>query len=138
MTELFKNYIRKKITPLEIGIVEFGINDIRLDALFVNCHKRYIRGFEFKATREDFVRDRKWWKYLKYCNTFTFVTLPGLIKPEDLDSKTGLIYLSNSQYGYIIDTWIKRPKKKDVDPEVYVKVISLMLDKAKFRKEDIF
>lgn len=60
--------------------------------------KPCITGYEIKVSRSDFLRDKKWQNYQKYCHEFYFVSPPGVIKIEDLDAAgcgdVGLIYYS--------------------------------------------
>lgn len=57
-----------------------------------------IEAFELKATRADFLRDRKWPQYKAYCHKLSFVCPPGVVKVEDLDGAgcgdVGLLYYS--------------------------------------------
>lgn len=61
--------------------------------------KPCITGYEIKVSRSDFLRDKKWQNYQKYCHEFYFVSPPGVIKIEDLDAAgcgdVGLIYYSS-------------------------------------------
>ena len=60
--------------------------------------KPCIIGYEIKVSRSDFLRDKKWQNYQKYCHEFYFVSPPGIVKIEDLDAAgcgdVGLIYYS--------------------------------------------
>jgi len=170
-----RDYVKKVILPSEVGLLEFGISgrfkddklmpnylnlgiweEIRFDAILVNCHKKYIRGFEFKVSRGDFLQDKKWHKYLKYCNTFAFVCPPGIIKKGEVEKGIGLVYVSagehpnRPQIQWIQKAragehpnrpqiqWIQKARAREVDQEVYIKIITLMLLRAKFRNGEIF
>lgn len=153
MINLFRKYLESvsKVTG-EVGIIEFGIDSIRLDALLVNCHKRRIRGFEFKQNRNDFLQDKKWQNYLKYCNTFTFICPPNIIFKNELPQGIGLIYIEerteSEGLNFVTNTKenhalyyqrIKRVNKSnEVGKEIYIQVISLMLNRVKYRKEALF
>lgn len=132
------SYVKSRVKYMEeIGICEFGIDGIRLDAIVVHYLKQQVRGFEFKVSRADFLADKKWRQYLKYCNRFYFLCPPGIIKKDEVDSGAGLIYVG------IKGEWqdfklIKRAKHRDVEKDIYTKVISNMLMRAKQRKEEIF
>ena len=52
--------------------------------------------YEIKVDRQDFLRDTKWKKYLKYCNEFYFVAPPGLIEPNELAPEAGLLVTSKN------------------------------------------
>ncbi len=158
MVNICKNYIKNVILPSEVGLIEFGISgrfkddkltphqlnigiweEVRFDAILVNCHKKYIRGFEFKVNRSDFLQDKKWKKYIKYCNTFSFVCPPGIIKKEEVEKGIGLVYVSAGEHpNWPNIQWIKKAKAREVDREVYIKVITNMLMRAKVRNGEIF
>ncbi len=125
-------------TNLSLGRIH---EDIRLDAIMINVERQHIRGFEFKTSRNDFKSDNKWHKYLKYCNTFTFVCPEGVINKNELPNGIGLVYVSPDGRSWMIEkvnfAWMKRPKSREVDKEVYLKMIESMLQKAKFRQGDI-
>jgi len=73
---------------------------LRLDAVAIkqSWAKPCITGYEIKVSRSDFLRDKKWQNYQKYCHEFYFVSPPGIVKVEDLDKlgcgDVGLIYYS--------------------------------------------
>jgi len=50
-----------------------------------------IIGYEVKVSRGDFLGDEKWYSYLDYCHTFSFVAPKGMIKPEELPEYVGLV-----------------------------------------------
>ena len=56
-----------------------------------------IIGYEVKINRQDFRRDKKWEKYLEYCNIFYFVTPWGLINIEEVPSEAGLIWITKTK-----------------------------------------
>jgi hypothetical protein len=41
-------------------IPEYTWKDLRIDALIVDINRRWIRGFEIKVNRGDFLKDDKW------------------------------------------------------------------------------
>lgn len=126
---------------------EFGNGWGRFDLIIFNFHLMKLRGFEFKTSRADFLRDKnseKWKNYLKYCNTFTWVCPEGLIKKEEVESPAGLLWIkTQKKVGfktfYIINfQWIKKPRKIDISKEVFDKTICLLFGRVKFRKDDFF
>lgn len=132
-----------------VNLFEFGIGHVRFDLIRVDCHNQRIKGFEFKASRQDFTSDKKWTGYLKYCHTLTFVCPRGTIDKKDLPSEVGImevfkytsptrleIYKGDSwQIGGI---WVRRPRSRKLDDKTYIKVITLLLNRAKWRKGEIF
>ena len=57
-----------------------------------------ITGYEIKVSRADFLGDEKWPKYLESCHRLYFVCPKGLITPDEVDAKAGLITV-NEQGG---------------------------------------
>jgi len=53
-------------------------------------------GYEIKVSRQDFLNDTKWQKYLPYCNKFYFVCPSKLIYPNELPPEAGLLYASQT------------------------------------------
>lgn len=49
-----------------------------------------IQILEFKSSRQDFERDRKWPLYLAFGTLFGFLTPPGIINPSELPDGVGL------------------------------------------------
>lgn len=159
--DLCRQYI-KQITQIssEVGIFEYSITSVwkngqfdiekkyttgpdtiwehlRFDALLINCRKQYIRGFEFKSSRADFLSDKKWHKYLKYCNTFSFVCPPDVIKKGELPKGVGLVHIQPHDTSYVIIDRIHNSKSKPVHQDIYIELIRGMLMKAKFRQGEL-
>src|SRR5688500_474856 len=53
-------------------------------------------GYEIKISRSDFLSDRKWHRYMPYCNEFYFVTKPGIIRQDEIPPEVGLILCSTT------------------------------------------
>lgn len=52
-------------------------------------------GYEIKVTRNDFLRDQKWMRYLEFCNEFYFVTHSNIISPNEIPVITKLSHQIN-------------------------------------------
>ena len=52
--------------------------------------------YEIKVSRQDFVRDTKWQKYLPYCNYMYFVAPKGIIQLAELPAEIGLYEVSSN------------------------------------------
>lgn len=50
-----------------------------------------IWGYEIKVSRQDFLNDSKWTKYLPYCNEFYFVVPPGIADVSEIPENAGLM-----------------------------------------------
>ena len=92
-----------------------------------------IEAFELKATRADFLRDRKWPQYKAYCHKLSFVCPPGVVTLKDLDgperSDVGLLYYSAEHDS----VWVKRRalhRKIDLRS---AEVVSMLLYLAYYR-----
>lgn len=54
-------------------------------------------GYEIKTSRADFLRDKKWKRYLPACTQFYFVCPHGLIKPNEIEDPAGLLWLTKTE-----------------------------------------
>ncbi len=53
-------------------------------------------GYEIKVNRSDFLNDKKWMNYVKYCNEFYFVCPSHLIGVEEVPENCGLLWTSKT------------------------------------------
>lgn len=130
------------------SMFETGLDGNRFDLIRVDPYRQYIRIFEFKSSRRDFVSDKKWQNYLKYCHTFTFVCPREAIKKEDLPSGIGLLWVYKSRYKsqlglneaqwWLQGEWARRPRKRDVDKQILTQLAFMLLYRTIWRKEDVF
>jgi hypothetical protein len=99
---------------------------IRFDVLGLRRSKRIVRILEAKTSRADFLADKKWRKYLAYATFFYFVAPVGVIKPEELDDRIGLIELrpvTNSEK-YLRYEYVKKCRKlPDISVGCYIQLI---------------
>lgn len=94
-------------------IPEFTYRGIRIDALIVDIKTRWIRGFEIKMSRSDFLQDQKWEQYSEFCSSLSIACPDGLIRKEEVSDPFGLLYVTPSKKEYMNPTfrWIKKPKR---------------------------
>lgn len=85
--------------------------DIRIDALLVEVRKRWIRGFEIKTRREDFLGDDKWHLYTEFCSSISIACPAGLIKREEVKPPFGLLYVTRSEGTWLNHRWERKPKR---------------------------
>jgi hypothetical protein len=52
--------------------------------------------YEIKISRSDFLKDKKWQNYLKYCNEFYFAAPHGIIDHRELPPEAGLLVCSKN------------------------------------------
>ena len=142
-----KRYFRYHNSGPFFTMFETGLDGNRFDMIRIDPRRQYIRIFEFKSCRQDFLSDKKWQNYLKYCHTFTFVSPREVINREDLPKPIGLFWVykwqhkfqSRVQDSWMLDgQWIKRPRKKDVDIEIMLRLAFMLVYRTIWRKEDVF
>ncbi len=94
-----------------IFIPEYTWKDLRIDALIVDINKRWIRGFEVKVSRGDFLRDDKWMLYSEFCSSLSIVCLEGIVKPEEIKKPYGLLWIVKDQcsFEHYRLVWKKKP-----------------------------
>ncbi len=66
---------------------EFTFNHLRFDLLVYDFKRDLFHIREYKSGYQDFISDKKWTRYLGYCNTFTLVfphyeIFPNLVLPD--------------------------------------------------------
>lgn len=92
-----------------VYVPEFTWGDLRIDAIVLDMDKRWIRGFEVKQSRADFLQDRKWTSYTQFCSSLSIVCPEGLIRPEEVEKPFGLLYVVE-EFGSAYGRWKKRPQ----------------------------
>ncbi len=90
-----------------VYVPEFTYENMRIDAAIIETRKRWIRGFEIKVSRADFLRDEKWQNYSEFTSSLTLICPEGLIAPEEIPKPFGLAWVDELK-GV---TWKKRPKR---------------------------
>jgi hypothetical protein len=129
------------------SMFEVGFDNYRFDLIRVDPWRQYIRIFEFKSCRRDFVSDKKWQNYLKYCHTFTFVCPREVINKGDLPKGIGLLWIHKWRYkdrlkgcdDWLLDKeWVRKPRRKELDKDMLVKIAFMLAYRALWRPEDIF
>lgn len=55
-----------------------------------------LYGYEIKVSRNDFLRDTKWQKYLGMCNELYFVCPPKMIEPNEVPDECGLLWTTKN------------------------------------------
>ena len=98
-----------------VFVPEYTSGDLRIDALVVDTRKRWIRGFEIKTSRSDFLQDNKWILYSQFCSSISIVCPEGLIQADEINKPFGLLWVLNTdKVTYDMRTqitvWKKRPQ----------------------------
>ena len=91
-----------------IFIPEYTWKDLRIDAIIVDIRKRWIRGFEVKVNRGDFLRDDKWMLYSEFCSSLSVVCPENIVKPDEIKKPYGLLWIAEEKYGHRL-IWKKKP-----------------------------
>jgi len=117
-------------------IPEFTYGGLRIDAAIVDVRKRWIRGFEIKVTRSDFLSDKKWTSYTQFCSSLSIVCPEGLIDPDEIKRPFGLLWVGKNKFGSTTKKWKKMPQnfqKRDCLAWLwtYVSVIETELPRLK-------
>ncbi len=99
-----------------VYIPEFTYGGLRVDAAVVDVRTRWIRGFEIKMSRSDWVRDEKWMHYAEFLSSLSVVCPAGLIQPSELDGPFGLLWIlddsvTNERFQTTSVKWVKKPKR---------------------------
>ena len=144
-----EKYLKGRSAGPGVNLFEMGIAGRRVDLIHINPHTQHIRIFEMKVSRSDFIADKKWQNYLKYCHTFSFVCPYGLITKDDIPNGIGVLWIykwkHKAQYCLSKEIqwlygqeWIKRPKRREMKATTMVYVAFLMLERMISRKHDVF
>ncbi|MFH1287131.1 MAG: hypothetical protein ABII25_00340 [bacterium] len=98
--------LRKMERWANIYIDEYTYDDLRIDAIIIDTEHKWLRGFEIKVTRSDFLNDEKWENYSCFCSSLSVVCPWGLIQKEEINKPFGLLWVSRNGCA----KWVRRPK----------------------------
>lgn len=97
-----------------IFIPEFTWGGLRIDAVIIDTTHRWVRGFEIKTSRSDFLKDDKWAFYTQFCSSLSIVCPEGVVRPEEIEKPFGLVWVTSEPNfgGRLISfgKWVKKPK----------------------------
>lgn len=107
------DYLRRLGGFYGVYVPEFTYNGRRIDAAIIDVSKRWIRGFEIKVSRADYLGDQKWHEYSEFCSSLSIVCPEGLIKKEEVPGPFGLLYIMKESKltSNLCSTWMKWEKK---------------------------
>lgn len=99
-----------------VYVPELTFGQRRVDAAIIDVSKRWIRGFEIKLTRADFLRDEKYHEYTQFTSSLSIVCPAGLIASADVPAPYGLLYVSrptgiNAHVRALDLHWAKKPTR---------------------------
>lgn len=99
-------------------------SSIRFDVVGIRRSKRISRIIEIKMSRSDFLADKKWQKYLPYATHLYFLSPKGIIKPEELDPRVGLIEITPVGKDYFRYEFTRRCRRlQDLSVDCYIQLI---------------
>lgn len=138
-----REYFIENNRGIGFSMFETGLDDYRFDLIKINPHRQHVRIFEFKSSRSDFISDKKWQNYLKYCHTFTFVSPREAILKDDIPAGIGLMWIFKWRYKgrdqwRLSSEWVKKPRGRDVNKTILIKIAFMMVSRVRWRKEDLF
>jgi len=85
--------------------------------------------YEIKITRNDFIRDQKWMKYLPFCNEFYFISPKDLIKESEIPKDAGLYYVSKARVKVVK----KAPYRSEpIDNDIFRYVLMNRIDEDRY------
>ena len=98
-----------------IFVPEYTQGELRADAIVINTKQRWIRGFEIKVSRSDFLQDDKWILYSQFCSSLSFACPEGLIQPNEVEKPFGLLWILEKSkltddFRNKILVWKKKPQ----------------------------
>ncbi len=122
MSQITAKEIRDVIRRLggfySVYVPEFTYGQLRCDVALIDVDKRWIRGFEIKVNRADFLKDEKWQRYSEFCSSLSVACPDGVIKPEEIPSPFGLLYVVPDEFStryaktpQFTVKWAKKPKR---------------------------
>lgn len=85
---IFSDY-KTSITFKEVHLNE----KLRVDVFSISVLDK-VTIIEMKSCREDFEADKKWKKYMDYCDKFFFMCPKDVIKSSEIPDWVGLIYVN--------------------------------------------
>lgn len=95
-----------------VFIPEFTWGDLRIDSIMIDTQHRWIRGFEIKTSREDWIQDNKWIRYTAFCSSLCIVCPEDLIQPQEIEKPFGLIWVTDKprfETSYLKVQYKKKP-----------------------------
>lgn len=99
----------------------------RFDVYGLKRPTREMRVLEIKSCRNDFTSDKKWQEYLPYCTYFAFVAPKGVISPDELPPKIGLIEVWKEGRSMFYEYVRNCRKLQDLDDKTYIKILEAIV-----------
>jgi hypothetical protein len=127
-----------------IFIPEFTWGGLRIDAVIIDTAHRWVRGFEIKADRSDFLRDNKWTLYSQFCSSLTLVCPEGMIQPDEIEKPFGLVWAfdNRDKFNWSYLRWVKRARNFQSRKSLswlwtYVKILEMEFGRMQYELNDV-
>lgn len=105
-------FLKEKTTDISAREVKYKNMKSIADAVGINIKRREVRIIEVKATRADYIRDKKLleldYSYYKHCNYFYIMCPIDIIQLDDVPKEYGLLWVNLET----LEVIVKRPPKK--------------------------
>ena len=126
-----------------VNLFEMGVGNRRFDLIHLCPSPRYVKIFEFKVSRRDFLADKKWMHYLEFCNAFAFVCPAGLIQKNEVPPGIGLLWVwqwrhKHTEHWWYGSQWVKKVRNREMDRDVLLHLSLSLLQRVLYRKDDVF
>jgi len=119
------------ICEVKNGSSWYSDNLLKFDALAMkkSWKNPLITIYEVKVSRQDFLRDQKYLKYMEYCHEFYFACPPDLIEKNEIPESAGLIYCREKNL-----RTVKRAKyvEREIPPDLFVYIIMSRLERDRY------
>jgi hypothetical protein len=86
-------------------------------------------GYEVKVSRQDFIKDNKWHKYLDFCNQFYFVCPAKLIDTSEVPQDVGMMWIQKG--GSKLYTKKKAPRRETNQENMAQLYKGILMNRAK-------
>lgn len=91
-------WIKEKVTDVVCREVKYKNMRSIADVVGINLKRREVRILEAKASKADYVRDKKLleldYSYYKHCHYFYIICPDNIIQPDDVPKEYGLLWVN--------------------------------------------
>lgn len=93
----------------KVFVPEFTFKNWRADAIIVDIQRQLIEGFEIKVRRTDWLRDKKYHHYTRFCSSVFIVAEKSVVKRNEVKEPFGLIRPRRNEFGEVVLETKKKP-----------------------------
>jgi len=95
----------------KVFVPEFTFKNWRADAIIVDIQRQLVEGFEIKVRRTDWLRDKKYHHYTRFCSSVFIVAEKSVVKRSEVKEPFGLIRPSRNERGEVVLEIKKKPSQ---------------------------